>query len=175
MNTGSHDVASDPPQGGQFEIDPETGIAFGEFHGSARAGTLLASLHAVVRLRGARSRLFALADLRGAVVHWTDGEEVVFRRALYGRFPTRVAGRCALLAPRHDPEDPAAAAGAGTLLENLYLRIDTRLFHDFGQAMRWLLQDIEVETGGSDHRPFGNTACGLLSAGRHPAPTSLCR
>jgi hypothetical protein len=174
MNTGYPDAAPDSVHGGRFEIDPETGIAFGEFHDTVQPGALLASLHDVVRLQGARSRLFALADLRGATVHWHDGEEVAFRRALYGRFPARIAGRCALLAPTRDLDKPAALVGAGTLLENLYLRIDARLFHDFGQAMRWLLQDNEAQAGANEHRPLREAACVPLIAGRDAAPTSHC-
>ena len=175
MNTGYPDAAPDPVHGDQFEIDPETGIAFGEFHDTIRPGALLASLHDVVRLRGTRSRLFALADLRGATVHWANGEEVAFRRALYGRFPVRIPGRCALLAPTRDSDKPAAMVGAGTLLENLYLRIDARLFHDFGQAMRWLLTDNEAQAGAHEYRTLGEAARVPLIAGRDAAPTSHCR
>ena len=134
-------------ESGRFAIDPETGIAFGEFAGGLRPGDLLAALVTTARYRGIRSGLCALADLRDATVLWNDGDELAFRRSLYTHFPARVTGRCALLAPRcmttpdeaAQPQAAAGSHGAETLLENLYLRVDARLFRDFGQATRWLL------------------------------------
>lgn len=138
---------------GRFAIDPETGIAFGTFTGGLRPADLLTAMATTVRYRDNRSGLSALADLRDATVQWNDGEELSFRRALYGQFSARIMGRCALLAPRCEA---AEHAGTETLLENLYLRVDARLFRDFGQAMRWLLQPDAARGGdGGRQTPVG--------------------
>lgn len=140
----SDDDAGWAEETGRFAIDPETGIAFGTFTGALRPADLLTAMATTVRYRGNRSGLSALADLRDATVQWNGGEELSFRQALYGQFSTRIMGRCALLAPRGAG---GAHAGTETLLENLYLRVDARLFGDFGQAMRWLLQPDAARHG----------------------------
>jgi hypothetical protein len=156
-------------ESGRFAIDPETGIAFGEFAGGLRPGDLLAALVTTARYRGIRSGLCALVDLRDATILWNDGDELAFRRSLYAHFPARVTGRCALLAPcrRRAPGDaapPQAAAGSPgteTLLENLYLRVDARLFRDFGQAMRWLLPPEAAQHGRSEPPVDADAARGM--------------
>ena len=176
----NHD-ADWPEACGRFVIDTETDIAFGTFAGGLRPGDLLAAMATTVRFRGSRSGLRALADLRDATVLWNDGDELAFRRSLYAQFPTRLPGRCALLAPRcmAGPRDAAqrqAAAGSPgteTLLENLYLRVDARLFRDFGQAMRWLLPPEEAQPNWKeqpdtmDGVPLLRKTCGVASTASH--------
>lgn len=167
---------------GRFAIDPETGIAFGEFAGGLRPGDLLAALATTARYRGTRSGLCALADLRDATVLWRDGDELAFRRSLYTQFPTRLTGRCALLAPRSiavpedaaQPQTAAGSPGTETLLENLYLRVDTRLFRDFGQAMRWLLPPEEAQPDWKEQPHASNGAPLARKAIRISTTASHC-
>jgi hypothetical protein len=181
MHTRCADSAIDwADESGRFAIDPETGIAFGEFAGEVRPGNLLAALATTARYRGARSGLCALADLRDATVLWNASEELTFRRALYAHFPSRIRGRCALLAPRcvaasDDPAQPAAEhAGTETLLENLYLRVDARLFRDFGQAMRWLLLPDEARRGGNEQADAMNAGRGMRQSCRIGTTATHC-
>jgi hypothetical protein len=169
-------------ESGRFAIDPETGIALGEFAGGLRPGDLLAALVTTARYRGIRSGLCALVDLRDATILWNDGDELSFRRSLYAHFPARVTGRCALLAPcrRRAPGDaapPQAAAGSPgteTLLENLYLRLDARLFRDFGQAMRWLLPPEETQPNWKEQPDTTNGVPPIRKTNRIATTVSRC-
>ena len=118
--------------GSAFDIDAGTGIVFSRFFGAITPAEVLSHLLAVGSDARYRREMPTLADLRDARVGWTLQEIVEFRIMLFDTFENRLGGRWALLTT------PQGAAGVSKLMENLFLRVDTRLFHTREAALGWL-------------------------------------
>jgi hypothetical protein len=118
--------------GSSFDIDAGNGIVQSRFFGIVTPAAVLSHMLAVGGDSRFRKGMDTLADLRDARVQWSMQDIVEFRIMLFDTFQNRISGRWALLT------SAPAVAGVTRLMENLFLRVDTRLFESADLAMRWL-------------------------------------
>ncbi len=134
-----------PSSGSAFDIDVEAGVVFSRFFGSISPTEVLSHLVAVGADSRFRPGMSTLADIRAARVEWGVQDIVEFRIMLFDTFQNRITGRWALLT------DARAAAGMAKLVENLFLRVDTRLFESIDHAMGWLRESAPADSAWSQY------------------------
>jgi|SRR6185369_3051155 len=145
--------------GSAFDIDVQSGMVLSRFFGNISPSAVMSHMLAVGNDPRFVKGMDTLADLREARVAWNMQDIVEFRTLLFDSFQNRLSGRWALVTV------PALVAGVTRLMENLFLRVDTRLFDNAELARRWLANPRRRLAAFAQDRTVGETNVGETIAG----------
>ena len=149
--------------GSVFDIDVQSGMVFSRFFGSVAPSAVMSHMLAVGNDPRYLKGMDTLADLREARVAWNMQDIVEFRTLLFDSFQNRLSGRWALVTA------PSLVAGVTRLMENLFLRVDTRLFDNVDLARRWLANPRRRLAGIAPDATAGQTIIGESADTATPA------
>jgi len=149
--------------GSVFDIDVQSGMVFSRFFGSVSPSAVMSHMLAVGNDPRYLKGMDTLADLREARVAWNMQDIVEFRTLLFDSFQNRLSGRWALVTA------PSLVAGVTRLMENLFLRVDTRLFDNVDLARRWLANPRRRLAGIARDATAGQTIIGESADTATPA------